>query len=422
MTAAGRDPELAALLDRLVPPPDERADWRGLTDAAARPRRRRLAPALAAVLVVVAAPVTALAVTQGWWFFASGAAPKPLGPVSVVARGSWDGVGWTLSAYRSATDGLCFALTPAGKSGGALACNRIAGASHTRGATRVPPRPLTYLIGRDGHLPAYVAGMVVRSALTVDVVLQGGRTLTVRTLPAPTALRSLVRFYVARLPGKRSRVQALLGHGPHGGVVAYQPILAAAAVPAAEFGHMSNRGTLIHFSRSMRHRLRLMHRSAEIRLLATIGGRNLYMLGPTNAARQCFGSGKAVDPSTLPPTRTGVAELGGYTCSARTATTFPSIQQPIWDISIYGASRAHPQLQVLQLAGVASDGVKWIALLDAHGRLVRRVRVAHNVYALEHVPENVAIVAPADIDGRPIAFCGPNGGVLGTGTYVDARC
>ena len=453
--SAVRDPEIEALLQRLAPETDQRPAWSavlaaaGLPDAAAAPeaacasasqprrswfarsRRRTLAVAAVALALLVIAPLAALAVTQGWWFFSVGAAPKPTGRVVVVTEGRWNGLPWTLSAYRSATDGICFAVTPDGNAnnrgtGAAMSCDAITGTPLSRLARGRPRHDVSYLIGRGGVLPAYIAGPVIASARRVDIVLADRQTIRTATLPAPRALGAPVRFYVAKLPGDTD-VRAVIARGPNGGIVAYQAAATGAAIPAGAFARVSNRGRLVPLPIWLKHELRAAHRSTTIYLLGTRGGIKFYRPGgqliSRGVAHICYGVGRAIAPSAIPRGRRYLGMLmGSISCEVKSPTSFPSLARPVWDISTYGASKAHPQMHLLRLSGIASDAVKSVALLDSHRRVVMRVPVVDNLYWLKRVPESVVWVEAADRNHRPLAICGAKRGAITSGSYLNARC
>ena len=136
-----RDLRISAVLDTFVLPLDERGDWEcilasaGVRGWGARrgswTARRRLIVFAAALVGILVSTLT-VAASEGWWFFRSGEAPKPISDVYVVKNGTWSGVAWTLTAYLSGTDGVCFAIGPTSSSstngtGAAMSCDQIAG-------------------------------------------------------------------------------------------------------------------------------------------------------------------------------------------------------------------------------------------------------------------------------------------------------
>lgn len=451
------DPRIADLLDRLVPASVEQSNWkhvvvdaaigdRGVCEKRSRPRWRSRGPliALAVLAVMVIVPLTALAVGQNWWFLRFGSGPKPISPVVVVAKGTWDGVSWTLTAYGSATDGICTAFTPqaSGTTSGrvraitaGMGCAPISGVPATPDTKPSPPLAITYLMGEgNASFPGFVVGPVIASARTVEIALSNHASIRVPTISAPSALHAHVRFFVARLPaglrwshlGSSTPVTSLVGLDAHGRIVARLAIPGGANNSALY--RMINHGVRVHFTAAFLHALRLARRSTDVLLLASRDGTNFYRsVGSVygGVAHACFGVGKTVNLASLPPTRRGIAQMAGIIeCSPATATTFPSPQQPVWDLSIYGQNRGQPDVTLFRLAGIASDAVRTVNLLDRNHHVVARVPVIDNVYTLRHVPEGVTLVVPTGLNGQSLAECGPNASarVRGSGTYLQARC
>jgi hypothetical protein len=447
------DDHLQQLLDELTPAIDEQPEWRLIvaeaeSEGSARTALSRfrgpraLAIAVAVVVVAVLAPLSALAVTQGWWFFRFGRAPQPISPVVVVARGVWNGASWAVTAYRSTTDGVCTAFTTrpgqANRSTGGMGCAQITGVPVTPQTKQSPPTGISYLAGERNttaptRFPAYAVGPVVGSAETVVLTLDDHRRLRVPTIAAPPALGANVRFFITRLPrhspwtpGAISPLSSLVGLDRHGHVVARLTIPPRRLNTRAF--QVSNNGGLLPLTPAFRHALQLAHRSTLIHELGTRDGENFYRLGGSHVydgvAHTCWGVGRSVDPATLPATRRGVARLiGVIECTPKTATSFPSPEAPVFDLSIYGAHRGQKELTLFRLAGFASDAVKTINLLDDHGRIVERVPVVGNVYALKRAPEGVVAVVPTSFTGMALARCGPNRGtVRGADSYLQAHC
>ena len=111
-----RDPQIAALLDRLVPPPTNvRDEWETVAVAgesslsrSCRRRRVRLLVALCLIAVGVLVPVIALA-TGGWWFQRPSFVPNPVFPVnstpSIIATGTQRGERWAAVGYLAKRPG-----------------------------------------------------------------------------------------------------------------------------------------------------------------------------------------------------------------------------------------------------------------------------------------------------------------------------
>jgi hypothetical protein len=183
---------------------------------------------LAAALLVPVAAAT-VAATNDWWFFASHA-PQPLTTPVVVKSGSWDGKRWDLLAYRAASQGICFTITPS-----AAATSGLGAAMNCGGFSTAPPespggpRGITYLSASSSEPPTYVPGPVIDTAAEVAIYFANGHVVRTPTFDAPTSLGA-VRFYAAPVgdaviystgPGRReSLVQKLVGLDSEGGVVA----------------------------------------------------------------------------------------------------------------------------------------------------------------------------------------------------------
>ena len=182
------------------------SDWQDVLDRArlvdgrpGREPRSLLAVALVAA-VALAVPLLAVGASSGWWFFAEGHAPHPNGPVTVVRTVTWHGTNWTLSAYRSATDGVCFAMTPGAAPsleavGSGMNCSAVGSVRSEKDET---PPPLTYLAssGRGQH---WIVGAAVPSA-SIRVELADGRLLHAVPFTAPPELRARIDFFMALVP------------------------------------------------------------------------------------------------------------------------------------------------------------------------------------------------------------------------------
>lgn len=173
----------------------------GRRGARMRLPRRRLALALA-VVSVVAVPFVTYAAANEWWFLRAG--PKTATAPEVVKEGVWSGHPWQLSAYRSTTDGLCFAVTPqnspASGEGATMSCSPIVGVPRTRATKQTPDATITYLSGSAGELPTYIAGPVVATAAEVVIRLEDAHVLRTTTFAGPRSLGQ-VRFYALPMPG-----------------------------------------------------------------------------------------------------------------------------------------------------------------------------------------------------------------------------
>lgn len=232
---------LSAVIDELVPSfEEERGDWEAVLRDAGRkadepqrwsPPRRLLV--IAALIAVILVPFVSLAATHDWWFFRFGQDFPAATEVTVVKAGVWEGTEWELYAYLSATDGICYGITPTATArttgeGGALACGPVEGLPGMDSSKADTPETMTYYASDSSdELPAHIVGAVVGSAAEVKVSLSGGRVVRTQTFPGPGELEA-VRLFAARLPefptssgGRpRSPVRKLVGLDNSGMIVA----------------------------------------------------------------------------------------------------------------------------------------------------------------------------------------------------------
>lgn len=224
-----------AALERLAPPQQFADDWADVLGRVGEPRprtgRRRALPVAAALAATIVVLVTAAAVAavNDWWFWDN--APAPVTTPVVVKSGTWDGKGWELVAYRSASHGICFSMIPsgAGKSDGLGAAMNCGGFdSATPPGSSVRPSGITFLSGSSPQLPTYIVGPVVDAADEVVISFANGEVLRTPAFDAPGSLGAL-RFYAARVPESVARptigpaatsLQKLVGLDEEGHVVA----------------------------------------------------------------------------------------------------------------------------------------------------------------------------------------------------------
>jgi hypothetical protein len=191
------DPQIATMLDRLLPTPHEAGDWgRVVADAGTipQPRRGRLALAFvaAAALAAALALVPALA-GQGYFWFLGAEAPKPVTDVVTVTTATdRSGVPWQLTAYQSEDKGLCFQLTSAsGRSGAATCGPRM-------------PIAIAWMVASPGASSGtFILGPVTADARRVEIAGPTGR-VEASVTPAPQALNAHIGFYIALLPPRLS--------------------------------------------------------------------------------------------------------------------------------------------------------------------------------------------------------------------------
>jgi hypothetical protein len=220
------------VLNRLAPVLPWEPDWTNVIARAGEhgrrqpPRlraRRRLVVALA-VLAAVLIPLIALGAVNQWWFFKGGFAPTPTATPVVVKEGSWGGRPWELDAYRSTTDGLCFAMTATGAKtpgkGAAMGCVPFVGIARTKETKATPDLTITYLSrGGNKQFPAYIAGPVIDNASHVEIRFADGQVLRVQTFAAPASLGH-VRFYATPLPAHEFVPTWVAGLDKNGNVIA----------------------------------------------------------------------------------------------------------------------------------------------------------------------------------------------------------
>lgn len=165
---------------------------------------RRTAVLLAAtVIVALGIAIPAVALSNNWWFLGTGA-PNATSNIMTVTSGRWADIDWTVTAYLSADDGVCVALTPAVGDGklGASACGtglrgEFAHDSTNRG---------THWVGYDYFdlglydFPDAVFGTTADGVDRVNVVLSDGQSISVPIVHRPSDFPVPVDFYVVALP------------------------------------------------------------------------------------------------------------------------------------------------------------------------------------------------------------------------------
>ncbi|MGA9761153.1 MAG: hypothetical protein WBQ14_01860 [Gaiellaceae bacterium] len=158
--------------------------------------RRRLLIALAAILVAVLVSALAVSAENDWWFL-RGTKATPTGGVVVVATGTWEGHGWTLTAYRTnfnPGEEVCLALTPEESPGPRrrqFFCGMIP----------VPSEPFSFGgAGMGSDFPNYVLAPVPGEATNARIELTDGETIEAKTIPAPAELGLPIRFLATPLP------------------------------------------------------------------------------------------------------------------------------------------------------------------------------------------------------------------------------
>ena len=232
------DPLIARVLDQAIPPLLEPEEWESImAEARSRPeRRRRLVPnsrrklviILAVVLLCVLVPLSALGVSQGWWFESEPDAPstyRPAGPVVTITSGRVGRVPWSLVAFVSTDNKLCYGVTPyppsghppAGTSGG------LTGASGFSCEDMKGPQSVAeYGEGGIGST-TIVTGTARENVARVDVVEPGGEVFSTDAIRAPEELGTRARFFVVVLPPRSRPDIALVARNASGKVVGTVP-------------------------------------------------------------------------------------------------------------------------------------------------------------------------------------------------------
>jgi hypothetical protein len=216
------DPQIGAILDRLVPPfaaepngwqellraagiqPRRRLRW--LSGWAARRRPHKVLVLAAALVTTVVVAIPALAVSKGWWFLHSGA-PKPESDVAVVTSGRAAGIDWTMTAYVSADKGVCFGLTPNVGRGdmGSMSCGSdLRGEPNPGAGDRRGQHWVGYVYFSLGlyKFPNFVFGPVAQGVEQVDLVLSNGQVIQADTLQGPDELGAPLDFYAVPVPSR----------------------------------------------------------------------------------------------------------------------------------------------------------------------------------------------------------------------------
>jgi hypothetical protein len=186
--------------------------------------RRRLLIALAAILVAVLVSALAVSAENDWWFLRGPVpnGPTPTGEVVVVATGTWEGHGWTLTAYRAHFNpggSVCWALTPSESSD-------LHGRDFGCGMIPVPSEPFSFGAGptKGSGFPNHVLAPVPGEATNVRIELTDGETIEAKTFAAPAGLGLQIRFLAAQLPECPS-LESIVALDDQNNVVAQSSVL-----------------------------------------------------------------------------------------------------------------------------------------------------------------------------------------------------
>lgn len=132
-----------------------------------------------------------------------------------------------------------------------------------------------------------------------------------------------------------------------------------------------------------------------VRLVAHADSESFYVFDLASG-RRCYGAG-ATGASTL---------FSVAACPP--AGGFPSASEPLLDLSTRADGRR------IVVAGVAADGISAVGITDARGRVIARVRVSDNVFALSRVPRGAT--------GPLVVFDAAGRRVNGARTVAPAAC
>jgi hypothetical protein len=401
------------LLDEFVPPPLARADWEDVLGRARRDRRR-LALIVAVLTALVIVP-TALAFggRLADWFegkpapasirqdfvgfnadmqkMAVGTAKAGLvrkAPQAIAARAhgvlaleTADGPVYLWAAPRRG-GGICW-LTQL------VAAKRLAVLSCDEAWPLT--RRLTFQTYGTVFYPSeqFIIGRVFGGAASVMVALSDGET---------TKLPVVEGLFVGAYP-KHVHPLKIAAYNTAGARVATFGTLAGGAtafLPAERraLSRVSAHGTPFPLPLHNRfaHGLVASGYKRTAILLATRAGRNYFRLPLTNG-QSAFGIGQVGLPS-------GVGEIIGAG-----TPRFPSVDNPLLDMSTVGATRNRPRIRFLHVGGIAADGVARVVVKDREGRGLLWLPVHGNVYdsGTTSVPAGSTQLDAQDTSGHTVA-------------------
>jgi hypothetical protein len=155
------------------------------------------------------------------------------------------------------------------------------------------------------------------------------------------------------------------------------------------FTSLSNRGTPTTLELPRRGHFPGLQLTGEAFLIAEREDRRFYRL-PQAGGPPCWAT------STL---HRGNWRVGSMSCQQRPG--FPSREFPLQDFSPIEASLERPHPHYMWLSGIAADGVKQVAVIDADNRVVPATDVVDNVYFTKDLPKGDFFgLAALDRDGR----------------------
>jgi len=194
----------------------------------------------------------------------------------------------------------------------------------------------------------------------------------IRTLPK-IALASVALAVLAAVLGTSLAVARSGGSSPPPGLSRMSATGMPVSLPAATIAKLH----LTSFSR--------------ISLMASHGQLRFYRLD-RGEGTPCFARGRTDAPYPI-----------GMIACRTAAPYFPSADMPILDLSTVEISQTDGQPHLLRAEGFAADGVTAVALVDAHGSIIKQLPVTGNVYFDDAVPSNVTGLEALAATGQTLA-------------------
>jgi hypothetical protein len=402
-------------LDGLVPPPTVRADWADVLRRARRTRRRYALAVAFAVALVVVPTAFAFGGRLADWFHGK---PAPASIRQDFVRFNADMQQGAIAAARA---GLVQKAPQAiaSRAHGVLALRTADGPVYLWAAPRrgggicwlvqlapvkgppfsnsscdgmwPPDRRLTFETFGDLVYPSeqFIFGRAVGGAVSVVVDLSNGET---------TKLPVVEGLFMGAFP-KHVHPLEVASYDATGARLAVFGTLAGgtaelSAVERQALSRVSTPGTpfpLPLHDRVTRGLIASGYKRTAV-LLATRAGRN-YFRFPLTDGRSAFGTG-----------RVGLPSVVGEIVGAGTPR-FPSVDNPLLDMSTVGATREHRTMRFLHVGGIAADGVARVVVKDREGRGLLWLPVRDNVYdsGTTPVPAGAVQLDAQDVKARTVA-------------------
>jgi hypothetical protein len=393
-------------LDGLVPPPVVHADWADVLRRARRTRRRyAVAVALAAALVVVPTAIAFGGRLAGWFEgkpapagiredFVKFNADMQVAPKSGFVRKAPQAIASRahgVLALRTA-DGPAY-LWAAPRRGGGICWLLQVGSllNSSCDGTWPPDRRLTFSTLGALVYPSeqFIFGRALGGATSVVVNLSNGET---------TKLPVVEGLFMGAFPKHVHPLEVTSYDASGKRVVPFGTLAGATVQPSpAErqaLSRVSARGTpfpLPTNNRAVRGLIASGYERTAV-LLATRAGRRYFRFPLTNG-KSAFGTG-----------RVGLSSVVGEIVGAGTPR-FPSVDNPLLDMSTVGATANKRTMRFLHVGGIAADGVARVVVKDREGRGLLWLPVRDNVYdsGTTAVPAGAVQLDAQDAKGRTVA-------------------